>query len=173
MVRAMQAAAARAALVCLLIAGAARAAHAKPAVRPHPLHTTLAEIRHDAARRVVTVSLRVFADDFIGAVTRTPSRMDSPTPADSAMQRYVRERFGLTAPGAGLVALSWCGVKREAEVLLICLRGDNVRALGGAAVRNTLMSDVFTDQVNMVQANIGGRRQMLLFSRNDGPKAFR
>lgn len=150
-----------------MLLSAAQIAHA------HPLHTTLADVRHDAAGRVVQVSLRVFADDFIGAVTRTPSRMDSPTPPDSAMQRYVKERFGFTVPGTGAVALTWCGVKREAEVLLICLRGGNVRALGGVAVRNTLMSDVFSDQVNMVQTSIGGRRQLLLFSRNDGPKSFR
>ena len=157
---------ARGAVSCLALLLAA----ARPAF-VHPLHTTLAELSYDPAARVLSVSLRVFADDFAAAVTgRTGARAGGAMPPDSAMFRYVSERFGVAAPGAGAVALRWCGVRRAGDVLVLCLRATAVRPLAGAHVRSALLNEVFADQVNLVQASYGGRRQMLLFTPRDGVK---
>ena len=157
-----------AALLPLLLTGAPRPAHA------HPLHTTLAELAYDPATRVLTVSLRVFTDDFTNAVARRAgARTVGALPPDSAMFRYVAERFAVAAPGAGPVALRWCGVRRSGEVLLLCLRATGVPALAGGRVRSALLNESFADQVNLVQATDGGRRQMLLFTSRDGVKALR
>jgi hypothetical protein len=156
----------RAALAAaLLLTAAARPAHA------HPLHTTLAELSYDPAARVLNVSLRVFADDFAAAVARrTGVRAVGATPPDAAMFRYVAERFAVATPGAAPVAWRWCGVRREGDVLLLCLRATDVRPLAGARVRSALLTEVFADQVNLVQANYGGRRRMILFTPRDGAK---
>ena len=156
----------RAALaVAMLLAAVARPAQA------HPLHTTLAELSYDPATRVLNVSLRVFADDFAAAVARgAGARTVGALPPDSAMFRYVAERFAVAAPGAGPVALRWCGVRRSGDVLLLCLRATAVPALAGARVRSALLNESFADQVNLVQASYGGRRRMLLFTRGTGAK---
>ena len=149
-------------------------------VAAHPIHTTLAELSHDAGKGIVTVSLRLFADDFAAAVARTTritpasaSRAGT-LPPDSAMFRYISERFAILVPagsaGATVIALRWCGVRRSGDVLLVCLRAPHARPLGGVRIRNRLMSEVFDDQVNMVQASHGGRRQLLLFTNRDGAK---
>ena len=152
----------------LLLAVAPRPAHA------HPLHTTLAELSYDPATRVLQVSLRVFTDDFTDAVARHAGvRPVGALPPDSAMFRYVAARFAVAAPGAGPMALRWCGVRRSGEVLLLCLRATGVPALAGARVRSALLNERFTDQVNLVQASDGGRRQMLLFTSRDGVKVLR
>ena len=151
--------------VALLLAVASRPAHA------HPLHTTLAELSYDRATRVLNVSLRVFADDFTNAVTRRAGvRTVGALPPDSAMFRYVAERFAIAAPGAGPLALRWCGVRRSGDVLLLCLRATAVPTLAGARVRSALLNEAFADQVNLVQANYDGRRQMLLFTPRTGVK---
>jgi hypothetical protein len=148
-----------------LATAAPRPAHA------HPLHTTLAELSYDPASRVLDVSLRVFADDFAAAVARRAgARTVGALPPDSAMFRYVAERFALAAPGAGPVALRWCGVRRSGDVLLLCLRATAVPALAGVRVRSTLLHELFTDQVNLVQASYGGRRRMLMFTPGTGAK---
>ena len=156
----------RAAFALVLLSTAApRPAHA------HPLHTSLAELSYDPATRVLSVSLRVFADDFAAAVARRAGgRTVGALPPDSAMFRYVAERFAVATRGAGPVALRWCGVRRSGEVLLLCLRAAAVPALAGARVRSALLNESFADQVNLVQANYGGRRQMLLFTPGTGVK---
>ena len=155
----------RAIAAALLLGAASRPVHA------HPLHTSLAELSYDASTRVLNVSLRVFADDFAAAVTRgTGARAVGALPPDSAMYRYVAERFAVAAPGGGPVALRWCGVRRSGEVLLLCLRATAVPPIAGARVRSALLTEVFSDQVNLVQASYGGRRQMLMFTPRTGVK---
>ena len=76
----------------------------------HPLHTTLAELSTDPSAHEVDVLIRVFAGDFASAVTArasagSPDRM----PPDSAMIRYVFERFEITENGVGRVACAGVG----------------------------------------------------------------
>jgi hypothetical protein len=153
------------ALIMLLTAGA-RVAHA------HPLHTTLAELSYDAKRQTINISLRVFADDFSAAVLGVPTHDGKVLPADSLMSRYVRERFRISSAAGRTVTLQWCGVRRAAEVLFLCLRASGADGLGGAKVLSTLLRERFEDQVNLVQANYNGRRQMLLFTKRDVARAL-
>lgn len=152
--------------LALLLLSAARPALA------HPLHTTLAELTYDPSSRLLNVSLRVFAGDFADAVHARRARGLEAMPPDSAMLRYVTERFFVVAPGAGRVALRWCGVRREGDVLFLCLRATAQRSPAGSRMSNTLLNEVFADQVNIVQASYDGRRSTVLFTRRDGVKAL-
>lgn len=154
----------RAWVLFVLLAGSAQLAHA------HPLHTTLADVSFDAASQTIRVSLRVFADDFSAAVTGTAMHTGAVVPADTSMLRYVTERFTIVNASKRAVALQWCGVRRAAEVLLLCLRANDSRGLAGAYVSSTLLRERFDDQVNMVQATYGGRRHMLLFTKRDNSR---
>lgn len=141
----------------------------------HPLHTTLAELSTVAGTRALLVSLRVFADDFSRAVTGGANGRPAavpPMPSDSAMFRYVRDRFAVISANGQPARLEWCGARRVNETLLLCLRTPTAWPLSGARVRSALMNDMFSDQVNMVQVNEDGRRRMLLFTSRDGPKAL-
>lgn len=148
---------------------AALALNARPA-QAHPLHTTLATLTFDASTRTVSVSLRVFADDFVAAVTGTAPVANPVIPPDSVMARYVMQRFTIAHGRA--VALQWCGVKRAGETLLLCLRGSDAAGLSGLRVLSTLLREHFDDQVNMVQATYGGRRHMLLFTKRDNARVL-
>ena len=136
----------------------------------HPLHTSLAELAYNPSARTVQVSLRVFVDDFSSAVLRgKPAAPDAPVvvPADAAMFRYVTERFTLFDRAGRVVPLSWCGARRVGEQLFLCLRAPAAASPAGGRIRNTLLSELFTDQVNIVQASYGGRRRTLLFTSAD------
>lgn len=138
----------------------------------HPLHTSFAEVAYDPAARALTVSLRVFADDFSAEVTRRTGARGGPdgVPPDAAVFRYVLGRFAvLDARGAAL-PFQWCGLRRAGVQLFVCLRAPAAAPPAGARVRSAILSDVFTDQVNIVQTTVAGRRQTLLFTPGDGPK---
>jgi hypothetical protein len=150
----------------VLLVPAARVAFA------HPLHTTLTRLLYDASTRVLDVSVRVFADDFRAAVL-APARAESDVvPPDSAMLRYVTGRFVILRAGGAPVPLRWCGMRRDGEALFLCLRATGQPSPAGVRMRNALLSEIFPDQVNIVQASYGGASRTLLFTPRDGMKVL-
>ena len=138
----------------------------------HPLHTTMTDLSYDPATRALSVTIRVFADDFSAAVLPgVPRRAEIVVPPDTAILRYVTMRFGVTGPG-GRVPMRWCGLRREGKVLFVCLRGTVAGTFAGASLTNRLLTEMFADQVNVVQTSNGGRRSTLLFTPRDGAKAL-
>ncbi|GLC26826.1 hypothetical protein rosag_33390 [Roseisolibacter agri] len=141
----------------------------------HPLHSSVAQLTWDPATRVIQVGVRVFADDFASVVTRgVPASGGAVVvPPDSAMQRYVGARFALADRTGRPIALRWCGARREGDVLLLCLRAAASASPAGGRVRHALLTEVFSDQVNVVQASYDGRRETVLFTPGDGAKPLR
>lgn len=133
-----------AALVALLVPAAG-----------HPTHTASAELVQEADS--VRVAIRVFADDIapVGAV-----------------RPYLGDRFGIVDRGGKAVRLVWAGAEAAGDVLTIRLRGRIAGGLSGAKVSNRVLTDRFTDQVNVVRAAYDRRTATLIFTRGDGPKAL-
>jgi hypothetical protein len=158
-----------------LTAGAALALAAPaPAAGAHPLHTSFAEVAYDAATRTVTVSLRVFADDFGADVARRTGAAPGAggVPADEAVYRYLAARFTVVTARGEALPFRGCGARRAGVQLFVCLRAPAAAPPAGARVRSAILSETFADQVNIVQASLGGRRQTLLFTRGDGAKSL-
>jgi hypothetical protein len=150
--------------VLVLLVPAVRAAFA------HPLHTTLTRLSYDASTRVLSVSVRVFADDFGAAVMGRAGAAGAAAPPDSAMRRYVAGRFALVSARGTSVPLGWCGMRRDGEALFLCLRAMDQPTPSGARMRNALLAELFADQVNIVQASYGGTTRTMLFTPRDPTK---
>ena len=138
----------------------------------HVLHTSLAQLTHDPARGVLTVSLRVFTDDFTATVAQASRARITPGTgaSDSAMARYVAAKFAIVDASRRAVRLSWCGVRAAGDVLLICLHGPSAAAPTGATMRNSILMEKFADQVNLVQTTTSGNRRTTLFTRGNETK---
>lgn len=130
----------------------------------HPLHTSFTEITRDRAGGRVSISVRLFADDF-GAL------MDSlhAQPASRALtleavaQRYVAQSLWLSSAGKR-VRLDWCGMRTEGGLTWVCARSaESVRA-GQLRLRNALMFDRFEDQISIVRWTIGSASRTLVLS---------
>ena len=145
-----------------------------PAATEHPLHTSFAEVAYDPAAQLVTVSLRVFADDVSADVARRIGVRAGPdgVPSDGAVFRYVATRFTVVSARGEALAFRWCGARRVGVQLFVCLRAPAAAPLAGARVRSTILTDAFADQVNIVQVTYDGRRKTLLFTRGDGAKVL-
>lgn len=129
----------------------------------HPLHTTHTDLVESGGQ--VTVQVRAFSDDLHSAIQKQEHAVD-----DSALARYVRLAVNLTDVRGRPVPLTWLGQESLGDVTLIRLRGAPAGGLAGARVSQTMHMEVFSDQVNVVQANYGGRRVSLLFVPGDPPK---
>ena len=159
-------------MVARILLSAALATATPSAAGAHPLHTSFAEVTYDASARTVTVSLRVFADDFSADVARRAGAAAGAVPGDDAVYRYVAARFTVVTARGETLPFRPCGTRRVGAQLFVCLRAPAAAPPAGARVRSAILSDVFADQVNIVQASYAGRRRTLLFTPGDGAKAL-
>ena len=137
----------------------------------HPLHTTLTEIVEQPGGKRVTIVVRAFSNDLEGAAHA--SNASTTEPEDSLLSRYVRARFSLRTAAGVPVTLNWIGRRTTGDLTWITLEADVPGGLGGIRLRNAIHNELFSDQVNIVQARFGGRSTSLLFTGGDGEKTVR
>jgi hypothetical protein len=134
--------------------------------RVHPMHTAVAELAA-AADGTTAITIRVFADDFLGALPA-----DGAAPADSAMSRYLRGTFALADRQGRPVPLRWQGAERTGDVILLRLEAAVPGGLAGARITSLVLCERFEDEVNVVRASYGGRTETMLFTRGETSKAL-
>ncbi len=157
------------ALVRLLSIVALCAAYTVRVAEAHPIHTTLTVVTpaHGNARLMI----RVFADDFAAVVAQHAGK---PTPADSSVStldamRYVGARVQVQTGAGRPMPLVSCGLRREANVYWVCLRVPLPANRTGVTLQQQLLTELHTDQVNIVQVTRSGGMRTMLFTRKSAP----
>ena len=145
-------------------------------VDAHPLHSTITELVTDLTRGTVRATIRVFADDLRAAVLRSAGSRPIPMVGaawDAAVLTYATSAFELRDARGRALRLRSCGVRRAADLVWLCVEADVTRDGGPLRVRNAMLCELYEDQVNVVQGNVGGSRRSLLFVRGDRVKELR
>jgi hypothetical protein len=130
------------------------------ALSAHPLHTTITELTEDRSHGVVRATIRVFADDF-GKAKGIKPELD-----------YVMSKFSFSDRAGRPLPLRSCGTRSLGELLWICVEAASAEGLAPLRVYNGMLSDLFDDQVNVVQGTVGGARRSVLFTKGDRAKAL-
>lgn len=135
----------------------------------HPLHTSLAELSFDPRSGVVSLSLRVFVDDFTAASNEWSRRTKGPS-GNAALVGYSVATFLLYDATDKRVAMISCGGKRVGDLMWLCFRGRMSSALKGATVSSNILFEKYRDQINIVQASSGQTKTSLLFTPGTQPR---
>jgi hypothetical protein len=161
---------ARRGVAALLAAGLVLGTPARGAA--HPLHTTLTEVTLDATSHTVRVMVRVFAEDFGTALTQHGHLAAAPVDRawDGEAASYLGAAFAIADRTSRPIILHSCGTRRNGDLLWICLEGTTVESAHELRGRNSILCDVFDDQVNIVQFVSGAEKHSVLFTRGDGLK---
>jgi hypothetical protein len=142
----------------------------------HPIHTTMTQVTVSRVARGYEVELRVraFVDDFSAAVAtaggRVPPKDSSFAVRDAAA--YLNQTVRLYE-GRSPVKLEWCGMRREKDVVWLCLKTASPISNRQLALSQRMHMTLYDDQVNVVKVNDGGRNRSLLFVGRDGVKHLR
>lgn len=135
----------------------------------HPLHSSLAEIEYHAERRVLEISVKLFADDLCAAVGGSCEGTE--VPPDSILSSYARGSFALENGQGVPLRLRWLGADRAGGTVVLRLESD---IPGGDSRRirvlHAMLWEQFSDEVNLVQVRHDRRIDTLLFTRGDQPK---
>lgn len=131
----------------------------------HAIHTTLTVI--SAEKKAITLHIRSFADDFSVSVAQfarhSPPRDSSAV--TSEIISYIRAKFVLTDSRGRPVLLESCGVRRAGALYLLCFRASLPVDISGIKIRNQMLTELYNDQVNIVQIDRSGRRKTALFTK--------
>ena len=133
----------------------------------HPLHTSLAEIVYDPAAKEIRISIRVFIDDLTKASNAyATSHKGVRTP----IVDYARAAFVVADRGGHPLPLTSCGAKPVGDLMWLCFRAVAPSGIAGFQVAHRVLFDLYSDQINIVQATYNGKKTSLLFTRGEGFK---
>jgi hypothetical protein len=129
----------------------------------HPLHTTHTDLIESDGQ--VIVQVRAFTDDLRSAVEKKEGAVN-----DSTLTRYLQGSITLADSAGRATSLVFLGKEIQGDITITRLRAVSLSHLAGARVSQRMHMELFSDQVNVVQASYAGRRYSLLFVPGDNPK---
>lgn len=118
-------------------------------------------------------TIRVFAGDFASAVAKH-ARKAPPTDdrvTDTEAFAYVSSTFRFSDASGHPIPLTWCGSRRANDLLWLCVRVASVPAPTALRLSDTMLSELFDDQINIVQSAAGEKHASMLFTKGDGAKS--
>ncbi len=135
--------------------------------RLHDFHTSLAEVHYNAPERVLEVSLRVFTDDLENALSRENGgkaiRVTDAGTADPFIQNYLAKNFSVIDAGNRRRPVNLLGKEITVDVTWLYFEIRDVESLAGKRLQNAVLTEVFDDQINMVNLVTPSGKRSFLF----------
>ena len=132
--------------------------------RPHPFHVSVIEINHNATDKTLEISCKLFTDDFEKVLAQNfKSKVDLNNPPvkaamDSLVKKYLFSHITLKGNGKP-VSLSYVGFEVEKEATYGYIEVDNIPSVNRVDIVNTLLYDLFDDEVNIMHVIVNGNRK--------------
>ncbi|CAL1520043.1 hypothetical protein MMC2321_03798 [Chitinophaga sp. MM2321] len=139
----------------------------------HPFYVSVTEITHNAAKKELEVSCRIFADDLENTLkAQYKASFDITKPANRAqvegyIAEYLSRHLQITLDGKN-IPLHFIGYKIEEDAVWSFLEATQVPAPKKVAIKNDLLYAQHPSQINMMHVLIGGVRKSIKL---DNPKA--
>lgn len=131
---------------------------------PHPFHVSVVEINHNASDKTLEISCKIFTDDFEKILAKNyNTKVDLINPPDkskmdSLVKKYVLSHIGLKANGKPVV-MNYLGFEHEVEAAYSYIEVENVPAVSKLEIVNTLLYDMFDDQIGIMHVTVNGNRK--------------
>jgi len=135
----------------------------------HKFYVAIYQINYASDKKMLQITTRIFTDDLNVALlkkykAKTNLGDVSETPEDVAlMQKYVAENFLIKINGQNK-PLYFHSKELENNVLICYFSVKDVTKLRSLAIQNSVLTEVFPEQQNIIQLNVAGKKQSLLLS---------
>ncbi|SHK20445.1 MULTISPECIES: DUF6702 family protein [Reichenbachiella] len=122
----------------------------------HDFHVSVTKLEHDTESQALEISQRIFIDDLEQALTRFDtdhayniSTTEDFTELNPLIEAYMLEHFVISV-NEKQVTLDYLGSKVEGDVLICFIEVPKVKKLKSLSVKNTVLFELFADQINLV-----------------------
>lgn len=143
----------------------------------HPVHVSSTQVDLSSDQRALEVTMRVFTDDLEAAL-KTAGRPVSingggRADVDSALASYVLPRVTVAANETPVRRGRLIGHEREDDATLIFVEVPIPPALRSLRLTQSVLLELFEDQVNLVHFRAGSTKRSALLRRGTEVAAFR
>ena len=139
---------------------------------PHKFYVSLTELRYNSHTERYEVSMRIFPDDLdrvlqerSGIRTQLATELEHEM-ADSLLEAYLLESFTLASDGQ-VIPLNYLGKEAESDAIWCYLESVQVPAPREVSIRQELLTEIFPEQVNIVQVYVDDWNKGLLLNRQN------
>ena len=130
----------------------------------HPFHVSTTEINHNATDKTLEITCRIFANDFESVLNKNyKTKIDLTHPKDRAaidklVNDYIQKHLQLKADGKP-VSFSYLGFEIDNEAVNSYLQVDNISSVKKIEAVNSILYDLYTDQISIMHVTVGGTRK--------------
>lgn len=135
----------------------------------HKFYVSIFQIHHSVAKKRLEITSRIFVDDFNKALQlryhqTTHLGEETQTAEDIAlMNRYLSETFSVEVNGQKK-PYQWVSQELDNNVLVGYYKINDVAKISSLKIHNTVLTETFSEQQNMIQADFNGKKQSLLLT---------
>jgi len=136
----------------------------------HPMHVSVTEIEMDEKEKRLEIMMRVFIDDLELTLRRNfkQPELDVLEPKgqslDQLMQNYLKTRFQISLDGKAQV-IKYLGHERDHEAFIFYVEVDKVKKWKSIQVQNSIITEVYDDQSNLVHVTLAETVRSLRLTR--------
>jgi hypothetical protein len=130
----------------------------------HPLHVSTTEISFNAKEKSLEISCRIFTDDFEHILakayqTKTDlTKKELHAEMDVLIKKYLTTNLKYKVNGKPVVA-NYLGFEIDHEATNVYLEIDNIPSLQSLSLSNSILYDLFDDQMNILHVEKAGIRK--------------
>ena len=133
----------------------------------HAYHSTITELRYNAAKKQLELSVKVFTDDFEKALSQgQPTRVNltdaGPRPLALATT-YLQRTLQVSTPAGAPLPLQVLGMQAENDGYWLYCKVPLPGPVSSVKLRQAVLLDAFSDQMNIVNVEANGQKQSALF----------
>ena len=139
----------------------------------HPVHVSVTEITFDAKEKELEIITRIFIDDLetsIREMKKQPSlNLLEPgvgATTDQLVSEYLQSRFKITLNGK-VQKIKYLGHEIESPAMLCYIQIQNVKKLETIEVYNSVITELYDDQSNLVNVTLGETVRSLRLMRDN------
>jgi hypothetical protein len=139
----------------------------------HPVHVSVTEIEFDEKERELEVVIRIFWDDLERAIRDERKEPDlnllertGSTTTDQLISAYLQPRFRVALNGKQQ-QVKYLGHEVDGEAIVAYIQILNVKRFSAIEVGNTVLTELYEDQSNLVHVTVGENVKSLRLMRDN------
>lgn len=138
----------------------------------HKYYVALTEIVYNTKSESVEIIMNVFVDDLEVALNddfKIDTKLNTPKElknVDDYIKKYIEDHFKVTINNQ-VKTYTFIGKEYEADIVYFYLEITNIKTLNSIEIENSILTQHFEDQKNLIKVKINNNRKSLFLSKEN------
>ena len=133
----------------------------------HAYHSTITELRYNPAKKQLELSVKVFTDDFEKAISQGQPKtvsLTEPGPRPLVLaDAYFQRTLQISTVAGARLPMQVLGMQAENDGYWFYCKVALPGPVAGIRLRQAVLIDAFSDEMNIVNVEANGKKQSALF----------